>query len=152
MYIPEGNHEKLGYRPTNFAYRIVSDPQFRYDYDETLRESELIRLKETFPDLTLVIESINAMGLLPCCSEILIWVDFRNKILEDRPRRNDSYCMTRIIKSIASRKDAQRQLQSLYFEYVLPVAAAMDMGYGHAAYDIYVAASDRIINKYSLAD
>lgn len=122
MFFPEAGAEKKGYRPHNPVYRIKGDPLVRYTYFEGQKEREFLIRAQSFPELIIVVESVNAMGLLPCCPEMLIWADFVEKILYGEQQGYDGTCLKKICESIAKAEDAAKILRKLYFSLVLPVA------------------------------
>jgi len=144
MYILEVQDEKIGYRPNSMEYRIRGNPQVYYDYNEQQLERDWEKAKSSYPDLMPVIASIEALGLKPYCSEMMIWTDFRDRILI----RRSQCCTPTIAEHIADRIKLEDGvlafLQQLYFTLVLPVAAAVDTGYIDIACSIYKSEIDKL--------
>ena len=152
MYIPEERDEKIGYRPNNLYYRIKGNPKVYYDYNENKLDRDWTHAKVSYPDLIPVIESVKAVGLMPYCSEMVIWIDFRDRFLIRRGQCCAPKIADQIAEKIKFEEEASIFLKQLYFTLVLPVAAAVDVGYIDIACGIYKAEIDRLKLIYDIRE
>lgn len=125
-YVPQGKLT-IGYRRHGELY---------YRYTEDTRGEKLRKLAERMPELSLAAACVETMGLSEDCVELAA-VDF----IIDRASQEvvDKYRRATVehLAEIRRRDCPEQTLRRLYFEMILPVAAAVDAGETMIARAIY---------------
>lgn len=117
-----------------------------YVYHGDVREEKLRLLAREEPDLAVVAECVNAMGLFHDCAELTLWRRYCRPWAEDR---GEAYrrAMPDIARKLREDEENPTVFLQLYFSLVLPVAAAIDAGRLDVARTLYRRSMDDLLRQ-----
>ena len=95
-----------------------------YVYSAEWRGRELLRIADAEPEFALVAKCLLSMGLFDDCAEMLIWRSFYNGLGKNNSERKAT---RQIVDAIDHEENPEIIYKELYFSFVLPIVAAVDM-------------------------